>query len=323
MKGKIILILTLLLNISCSFAVTEAEVQEAVNVQGKEVISGNLFIWFLCALAFLKVSQKVDSILSTLGISVSKTGSSLLGETMMVTKAIIGSSKKIGNTVANAGMKFSGTSKLGMMAGGLGFIEKKFGNSVASELVSSDNRTSITGFGAKMYSATLGEQGGFASKVIGSIAHGKIGENGVIKGEKAIEAFSSYMPQLQNSMNIANSSNLNIDASSGDTVNADEIFDNPSFSDVYSNIEIGGGRISGYENIGNESREFIMYSSEKYLKPEGEFQTITSADGANWYKQYAEPTIKKVPLSEEDGRVSYIEKIEHKLPKTPGLIDRS
>lgn len=40
------------------FAMTESEIQEQVNTVGKETASGNVLIWFLCAIAFLKVSQK-------------------------------------------------------------------------------------------------------------------------------------------------------------------------------------------------------------------------------------------------------------------------
>ena len=31
---------------------TEAEVQQAVDAQGKETVTGNVFIWFLCAICF-------------------------------------------------------------------------------------------------------------------------------------------------------------------------------------------------------------------------------------------------------------------------------
>jgi len=319
MKRYLVLLFILLSNITLCYGVTEAEVQEAVNLQGKEVVAGNLFIWFLCAIAFLKISQKIDSIMSTLGLNVGRTGGSFIGEAMIITRSIIGGSRAVGNTMASAGMKFSTASKLGAMAGGLGFIERKFGTSVANDLVATDS-SGMTGFGAKMYSSSLGVPGGFASKVIGSVAHGKVSDNGVIKGDRAIEAFSSYMPTSQQSMNIANSSSISLDASSGDTINADEIFDRQP---VYSDIEIGGGRITGYEDMGEGSKEFVMYSAEKYLKPEGNFESVTSNDGSMWYKQYAEPTIKEIPLAEENGRVSYNEIIEHKLPKKPGIVDRS
>lgn len=48
-----------------AFALTESEVQDQVNAVGKEVVTGNLFVWFLCAIAFLKVSQKIDSFMSS------------------------------------------------------------------------------------------------------------------------------------------------------------------------------------------------------------------------------------------------------------------
>jgi len=308
----------LLLNITYCFGVTEAEVQEAVNAQGKDAVAGNLFIWFLCAIAFLKVSQKIDSVMSTLGLNVGKTGDSLIGEAMIITKSIISGGKAMGHVATNGGMKFSSVSKLGAMAGGLGFIEKKFGIGVANDLVSSNSN--ISGFGGKMYTSSLGEPGGFANKVIGNVANGKISDNGVIKGDRAIEAFSSYIPTSQQNMNIANSNNISLDASSGDTINADEIFDSQP---IYSDIEIGGGRITGYENLGDGSKEFVMYSSEKYLKPEGDFESVVSNDGTTWYKQYSEPTIKRVPTSEQNGKVNYTETIEHKLPKKPEIIDRS
>ena len=60
-------------------AVTEDEV--AAN--GKEETAGSIFIWFLCAIAFLKVSQKIDSFMSSLGINVGHTGGSMLGELMV------------------------------------------------------------------------------------------------------------------------------------------------------------------------------------------------------------------------------------------------
>ena len=67
-----------------AFALTESEVQDQVNAVGKEVVTGNLFVWFLCAIAFLKVSQKIDSFMSSLGINVGHTGGSMLAEAICV-----------------------------------------------------------------------------------------------------------------------------------------------------------------------------------------------------------------------------------------------
>ena len=69
-------------------ALTEAEVQAQVNAVGKEVVTGNLFVWFLCAVAFLKVSQKIDSFMSSLGINVGHTGGSMLSEMMIAARGV-------------------------------------------------------------------------------------------------------------------------------------------------------------------------------------------------------------------------------------------
>ena len=59
-----LLILTLVVVMSTSaFAISESDVESAVSASGKEAVSGNVLVWFLCAIAFLKVSQKIDSFL--------------------------------------------------------------------------------------------------------------------------------------------------------------------------------------------------------------------------------------------------------------------
>ena len=47
-----------LLYCPAAFALTEDEAAAAVDAQGKDAVSGNLFLWMLCAIAFLKVSTK-------------------------------------------------------------------------------------------------------------------------------------------------------------------------------------------------------------------------------------------------------------------------
>ena len=46
--------LILLFSLPVSAAdLTEAEVEQAVAEQGKDAVTGNIFIWFLCAIGFL------------------------------------------------------------------------------------------------------------------------------------------------------------------------------------------------------------------------------------------------------------------------------
>ena len=67
-KFKKILFLALMIaTLSClfcqpAFAISEEEVQAQVDAVGKETVSGNVLIWFMCAIGFLKVSQKIDSV---------------------------------------------------------------------------------------------------------------------------------------------------------------------------------------------------------------------------------------------------------------------
>lgn len=82
--------------LSCLFcqpafaAISESDVQTQVDAVGKEAVSGNVFIWFLCAIGFLKVGQKIDSFLSSLGVNVGHTGGSMLAEAMIAARGIGG-----------------------------------------------------------------------------------------------------------------------------------------------------------------------------------------------------------------------------------------
>jgi len=85
----IIIVTSLLFAFSLTaLAVTESEVQAQVSARGREAVAGNVFIWFLCAVAFLKVSQKIDSFMSSLGINVGHTGSSLMAEAMIAARGV-------------------------------------------------------------------------------------------------------------------------------------------------------------------------------------------------------------------------------------------
>lgn len=93
----------------------------------------------------------------------------------------------------------------------------------------------------------------------------------------------------------------------------------------FSNIEIGGGRIIGYENSKEQGGkiQFAMYSADKYMQPtKGEFKTVVSVDGSKWYHQYAQNTVTKEPFMKSDGKIMYNEKIEKKLPEAPKRKDR-
>jgi hypothetical protein len=92
----------------------------------------------------------------------------------------------------------------------------------------------------------------------------------------------------------------------------------------YSDVEIGGGRISGYETAqsGEDPRQFAMYSTAQYMAPEGHYDTVTAIDDSKWYKQYAQAAVARTPYQAPDGSVKYNEVIVQKMPPMPRRKDR-
>ena len=88
----------------------------------------------------------------------------------------------------------------------------------------------------------------------------------------------------------------------------------------YRDIEIGRGQIRGVEvsSTHPEGIGFAMYHTGKYLRPEdGPYQMVQTADGVSWYKQYAQPVVKRTPVAEVNGKVKQKERIVYKLPQAP------
>ena len=97
-----LLILSLVIVMSTNaFAISESDVKSAVSASGKEAVSGNVLVWFLCAIAFLKVSQKIDSFLSSLGLNVGHTGGSMLSEAMIAMRAINTATSAVGSALGS------------------------------------------------------------------------------------------------------------------------------------------------------------------------------------------------------------------------------
>ncbi|MCI8472572.1 MAG: hypothetical protein HFE65_05660 [Clostridiales bacterium] len=148
-----------------AFALTESEVQDQVNSAGRESVTGNILVWFLCAIAFLKVSQKIDSFMSALGINVGHTGGS-------------------------AGGSSSGGSSGGFASGGLaGVVSRSF--TKGAEKSATDSGSG--GLSGAVFNSSLNKGGGFANKVIGNVATGNVSSMGTMSGEKASSALMSYM----------------------------------------------------------------------------------------------------------------------------------
>ena len=101
MKRKRIFTILVLVLLTCAlsttaFAIDESEVESAIAASSQEEVAGNIFIWFLCAIAFLKVSQKIDSFLASLGINVGNTGGNMMAELLIAGRSLTGSMRSHG-----------------------------------------------------------------------------------------------------------------------------------------------------------------------------------------------------------------------------------
>ena len=254
---------------------TEADVEQAVASQGKETVTGNVFIWFLCAIAFLKVSQKIDSFMASGGYQ----------------KAASPGATAVGGSFLSGGL-----------AGAVGRQVER------SAVNAATGYTEYSSIGNSIYRSSLSKGGDFANNVISSIACGNYGQVGSIKGPDAEKAYISYMNLNSVSNKVEDSVESHVENTSM-----------PSFT----NMEIGGGRITGTENTDSSRREFALYHADQYMAPQtGTYETVQAVDGSTWYKQYAQDAVSKTPYDAGDGKVAYHETIVQQLPPVPQRKDR-
>lgn len=151
--------------------------------------------------------------------------------------------------------------------------------------------------GGMVFSRSLAAGGSFANDVIGTVARGEVA--GSITGDMAAQSLSSYMGY----------------AAPG--IGSRE-------APVYSDVEIGRGRITGVETKAgtSEGLSFAMYHVEQYTAPAGEYTRVVTADGTQWYKQYAQEAVERKPYMAPDDTVAYHERIIKKLPDPPKRKDR-
>ena len=292
----LILLLIIVLTVP-AFAITEAEVEAQVSATSRETVTGNVLIWFLCAIAFLKISQKIDSFLSSLGINVGNTGGSMLEEVMIAAKGIAGSkSFSKGGSFHGGSFRTGGSSNsfhgASFLSGGLaGAVTRQFSQSAMNTVTGqSSNPVSRMAF-----ESSVKKGGEFANNVTSAVAKGNISHVGTMTGSQAAAALTSYMGQT-----------------------------NAPDAPKYSDVEIGGGRIMGTETsvAYPNGTSFGLYSTEQYLPPEGNYDTITTTDQTTWYRQYATDTVERTPYMTETGKIAYHENIVQKLPPVPKRKDK-
>ena len=278
------LVLVSCLVLFCSMPVfaaelTEAQVEEAVAEQGKEAVTGNVFIWFLCAIAFLKVSQKIDSFMASLGINVGNTGGNMMAELLIAGRGLAGAFHGHGGGGGYRRASSPGSAAVGgsFLSGGLAGA---VGRQVQREAVNAATHYSEgPSVGNMLYQSSLKKGGDFANNVISNIAQGNYGQVGSIKGEDAAKAYASYM---------------GIDTSAPDAA-------------TYSNMEIGGGRMTGVEKwmpaAGNlpftvlTSTQLLPMAALRQSNPWTVLPGISSTHRIRWRKRRMTLAMEKSPTT--------------------------
>ena len=374
----LLLVLLMALLSTSAFAVDESEVESAIAASGQDAVAGNLFIWFLCAVSFLKISQKIDSFMTSLGINVGRTGGSMMAEMLIAGRALGGAAKATGGAIgnifnrghSNTTNQATGQAFTGGGGGMIGVAKRAVGNAAAA---SATNTAVGLGsvVGGAMFGSSLNNGGKFATDVVGAVATGNISRVGSITGAKAAQALTSYLgygatagngtgaPSSKLAMNadripsaagesftspgtdIPVSRDMGGDdvitaeggATAAAAAYADEVESSvqdqqapiPQQPPTFRDVEIGGGRITGYETPadGGAERQFAMYNAGQYMTPQsGDYETVQTTDGETWYKQYAQPTVEKTPHKEPGGQIKYDERIVDRMPQVPKRKDR-
>lgn len=156
--------------------------------------NGNFLIWFLCAIGFLKISQKIDNFMQMLGINVGRTGSAMLGEAAIAMKSISAAGKTMsgGGGTAGGGSYMASGSETILQGGLAGVVGRQFHqNAIRNITGKSDSIAS--NIARSVYNSSVRNGGGFSANIIGQVAKGDIARTGSIKGEDAVQAFQSYM----------------------------------------------------------------------------------------------------------------------------------
>lgn len=234
--------------------------------------------------------------MASLGINVGNTGGNMMAELLIAGRSLASSMHLRGGGGGYRASASPGSAAVGgsFLSGGLaGAVGRQVERSAVNTATGYTEHSSI---GSVMYHSSLNKGGDFANNVISRIAQGNYSQVGSIKGADAEKAYISYMG-----------------------MKADSEHPLPN----YSNMEIGGGRITGTESTESGSKEFALYHADQYMAPsQGTYETVQSVDGATWYKQYAQDTVTKTPYDAGGGKVAYHESIDQKLPPTPPRKDR-
>ena len=216
---------------------------------------GSIFLWLFCAIAFLKVAQRFDAYLASIGLNVAQTGSGLGMELLVATRLISGMAS--GGFRSAGGVFGTGVASTAVAAGG-GFANKFKGNSyVRDAVVQGGSRMGAggaVGFVGRAFGGIAARNGAtLTGNSISSVANAPPNASGTISGDIADRSLSNYMPHL-----------------SGHKLNG---------------TQITGGQINAkaIDSAGKET-ELSMFNASQFEKPSDSHSVVTASDGSQWYQ---------------------------------------
>lgn len=221
---------------------------------------GSIFLWLFCALAFLKCAQRFDSYLSSMGLSVAQTGSSMGMELLMAARTLsgFGGSKTAGGVFRSPSAVGASHTASTATSFASGFANRFKGNSyVRDAVVNGGTRMGAggsVGFVGRAFGGIAARNGASLSgESIASVASRPAAVSGSIGGDIADRSLQNYMPQLAGRQ--------------------------------LKNTQISGGRIST-QSVGADGKQTSveMYSASQFDRPAGPHALVTASDGSQWYQ---------------------------------------
>ena len=218
---------------------------------------GSIFLWFFCALAFLKTAQRFDSYLASIGLNVAQTGSSMGMEMLMAARVLTG----FAGSASSAGSVFRNTSAAGTATAtgfAAGFANRCKPNSyVRDAVVEGGSRMGLggsVGFVGRAFGGIAARNGAtLTSDSISSVATRPDSVSGSIGGDIANRSLGNYMPQLGRH--------------------------------TLSNTQITGGHISTTAtDAAGKTSNVELFNAAQFEAPTAPHSLVNAADGSSWYQ---------------------------------------
>jgi hypothetical protein len=221
---------------------------------------GSVFLWLFCALAFLKVAQRFDSYLASIGLNVAQTGAGLGMEMLVASRVVMGG---LGG-FRNAGSMFRGggggpIGAAGGLAGFAGKFTDRFkGNSyVRDAVVQGGVRMGAggpLGFIGRAFGGLAAKNGAtLTGDSIASVANRPPSQSGGIAGSIADRSLGNYLPNLK--------------------------------GQSLSGTQITGGKITTTATgADGKTSSLSLYNASQFEKPNSPHSVVTASDGSQWYQ---------------------------------------